>query len=55
MPGAATLPKWDYSSERLFDGLSKAFVRRTAAEKGIGLLVHTCNLARSNLQEVAVS
>ena len=50
MLGAATPPKWDHSLEVLFDELSKAFVQRTAVEKRIGLLVYTCNRARSNAQ-----
>ena len=51
MLGAATPPKWDHALEALFDELSKALVQRTAVEKSIGLLVHTCNLARSNVQK----
>ena len=42
MLGAATPPKWDHSLESLFDGLCKAFVQRTAVEKGIDLHVQTC-------------
>ena len=51
MLGAATPPKWDHSLEPLFDGLCKAFVQRTAVEKSIGLLVHTCYLALFNVQK----
>ena len=50
MLGAATPPKWDHSLEPLFEEFSKAFVQRTAVEKGIELHVQTCNLARSNVQ-----
>jgi hypothetical protein len=55
MRGAAATPKWDHSLEPLFDELSKALVRRTAAEKGIDLHVQTCNLARLNVQKDGVS
>jgi len=53
MLGAATPPKWDHSLETLFDDLSMAFVQRTAVEKSIGLLVHTCNVTRFNVQNVS--
>jgi hypothetical protein len=39
----------------LSDELSAVPVRRTAVEKRIGLLVHTCNLARLIVQKDGVS
>jgi hypothetical protein len=53
--GAATPLKWNQSPEALFDELSKVLVQRPAVEKRIGLLVHTCNLARLIVQKDGVS
>jgi hypothetical protein len=38
-----------------FDELSKALVQRTVVEARIGSHVHTCNLARLNVQKDGVS